>query len=565
MYFMSPSQTRQLINLNSLLDFSARLNETNDERFIINSALLSLMGKLKILRACVMLPSAKGNYDIILCKGKVSYRHSDEETSDFRFEDHTYTKAIELLKGEGFIYFLPLRYKGEILATICMGPKIENESLLDEEQRYSDLVCTIAANAIMHARSNKSLIIEKNIVEQRNLLLDTLFEIRRDFTTLLSREEILKALSYHLMGQLMISRFMLYLRDDDGKNELIINRFNTHLPDKVIDRLFSVEDSFSMNSSTLEEDIVEMLDKAKAAAVAPLTVQGEAKGLLITGKRMNDQEFSGENIQFLEALGNTALSALENERLFKEEVEKKRLENELNLALDIQKNLLPKSVPQIEGFGIAGTSRPSRHVGGDYYDFIQLPGGRLMIAIADVSGKGMPASLLMANVQASLRLLAPLDIPLVDMILRINTLLYQNTSADKFVTFFCGILDTNNSKFNYINAGHNPPLHIRADGSFSRLSEGGLILGFMDTPFDYSQGEIFIAPKESVTLYTDGVTETLDKDQNEYGEEKLINLLKDSRQNGAPAILDSIVDDVLLYSDGQAQYDDITCVVLKRD
>jgi sigma-B regulation protein RsbU (phosphoserine phosphatase) len=292
-------------------------------------------------------------------------------------------------------------------------------------------------------------------------------------------------------------------------------------------------------------------------------IQGNPKALLVIGKKMNGSEFTDENLQFIEALGNTAISTLESERLFKEEIEKKKLENELNLALDIQKNLLPKNVPNVKYFEIHGISLPSRHVGGDYYDFIKLDENRTIVAIADVSGKGMPAALLMANVQAALRVIAPLGLPLREIVQRLNKIVYLNTSSDKFVTFFMGILESEHKTFEYINAGHNPPFILHSDLHIEHLTAGGLILGFMDDPFEYEQAVVKLEQDSVICMFTDGITEALNTSNLEYGDERLQELVRDIRKFPVEEMLKIIVEDVQQFAIGTQQFDDITLIGVK--
>ena len=174
---------------------------------------------------------------------------------------------------------------------------------------------------------------------------------------------------------------------------------------------------------------------------------------------------------------------------------------------------------------LAGKSIPSRAVGGDYFDFVKLNQYETLIIIADVSGKGLPAALLMANVQAAIRVLAPLKLTLKEIINQINSLVFQNTSPDKFITFFAGILNNQKNTFTYINAGHNPPIHISKDKDVTMLTEGGLILGFLSDNFEYFVGEVSLNRGDMICMFTDGVTEAQDIHTNEYSEERLLEFV----------------------------------------
>ncbi|TAL69555.1 MAG: hypothetical protein EPN82_06910 [Bacteroidetes bacterium] len=554
--------TPVLINLESLLELSVRLNTSQDSMFILNSVLLSLMGKLKLSRASVLIPNEeKTRFTFNISKG----RYELDEIEYFEIDDF---KELEINKNpenilieNGFKFCIPVKHLNKTLAVLCFGSRYFEESLSDEEKYYTQLVAIIAGNAMQVVNDRISLVNAKTNLEHRNQLLKTMFEMSSDFTTFLSREQILKMLSYHLMGQLMVNRFAVYLCDENNCLEPIINRFEDN-PEINDSKIFGeIKNTFVLSNPESESN--KYIGNIIFQVISPMIIQGNVRGLLIIGKKMNGESYTDDNIQFIEALANTSIAALENERLFEQEIEKKRLESELELALEIQKNLLPKEIPALYNCDLAGTSIPSRLVGGDYYDFIKLNDRQLLIAIADVSGKGMPAALLMANVQASLRSLAPLNLSLIELIHRINLVVYQNTTADKFVTFFCGIFDCENKSFSYINAGHNPPFLRRKTGEFIELREGGLILGFSDEPFPYSEGNISLNKNDIILFYTDGITEAQNEIGKEFGEEKLKLVLSANISEPVQKIMNNIISEVNIHSKHTEQFDDITLIVAK--
>ncbi|UCE40827.1 MAG: SpoIIE family protein phosphatase [Candidatus Aminicenantes bacterium] len=245
------------------------------------------------------------------------------------------------------------------------------------------------------------------------------------------------------------------------------------------------------------------------------------------------------------------------------------LESELETARKIQEKLLPHEMPQLPGFEIAGTSIPSKQVGGDYFDFLDLGKGRLGIAIADVSGKGIPAALLMANLQASLHAQTMETVKVAEVANRINNLLVKSTDANMFVTFFYGLLDRNQSTFTSTNAGHNPPLLLRADQSTEHLAEGGLVLGFLPDQ-NYAQQTTILFPGDILVLYTDGITEAREPEEKKavedklFGEVRLVHVVKESASLSAREIQSAILQTVSAHTKNTPQGDDITLVVIKR-
>jgi len=246
-----------------------------------------------------------------------------------------------------------------------------------------------------------------------------------------------------------------------------------------------------------------------------------------------------------------------------------RLKQEMVTARAIQVRLLPSDEPRVLDFEVTGASIPSREIGGDYYDFLVQADDKIGIAIGDVSGKGMPAALLMSNLQASLhgQVLHPGTV--AGVVERVNNLIVRSTDPHMFATFFYGLLDARTATFTCTNAGHNPPLLLRVDGSIDELTTGGLLLGMLgDQP--YQQDTVTLAPGEVVVLYTDGITEAVGPSAEEddpdamFGEEALYEVMRQSRRLPATAIKDAILAAVTAHTSGVAQSDDITLVVIRR-
>ncbi|MBC8424722.1 SpoIIE family protein phosphatase [bacterium] len=258
-----------------------------------------------------------------------------------------------------------------------------------------------------------------------------------------------------------------------------------------------------------------------------------------------------------------------------EAVARERLEKELETARAIQERLLPHEMPSLPGFEITGASIPSLQVGGDYFDFLDLGDGRLGVAIGDVSGKGIPAALLMSNLQASLhgQVLHPGRISAV--VRRVNDLLVKSTDPHMFATFFYGLLDRGTGVFTYTNAGHNPPLLRRGDGEIVMLEAGGLPLGMLED-VDFVQDAVTIEPGDALLLFTDGITEAVgplpdgsvpeDEDTVDamFGDERLVDLLAASRGSNAFEIRETVLRAVSDHTAGVPQSDDITLVVVTR-
>ncbi len=551
------------INLESLIDLSAKLNQYNDESSILNATILSLMGKLTTLRGAVFIPSGSNSYELILHKGK---KQIDSFTTKYSFNEVIYTSSIIHLNAlTDATYFLavPLNFGGKLLALICIGKKINNENLTEEEQKYINLVSKISANALQNVKANIQLLQEKKSVEERNLLLTSLQEISKDFSSLINLEQIKNHLSYVFMGHLLVSKFSFHVKNTSGIFDTLLNRFKNPINNELLNNIIDIENITLVSKLEIDSKIKAILLDLEIELISPVIHKNELKAIFLVSKKLNG-DFTSLSFQFLESLGSIAILAIENERLIRQELDKKVLENELNLALEIQNRLLPFSIPDILNYDVYGLTLPSRFVGGDFYDFIELNNNRYFFAIADVSGKGVPASLLMANFQAALRTLVPLDLPLKELVWRLNTLIYNNTSADKFITFFCGILDFQYHSFDFINAGHNRPLFLKKNNEIIELKDGGMILGVIEKGNEYKQGKIIFDKNDILLMFTDGVVEAKNNIGEDFDDEKLVSILKAKSKENTKSLTYSIVKEIEDFTVSAPRFDDITLLAIKR-
>jgi len=231
------------------------------------------------------------------------------------------------------------------------------------------------------------------------------------------------------------------------------------------------------------------------------------------------------------------------------------------MAAEIQTGLLPREAPKVPGYGLVGSNHPCRTVGGDYYDFT-LEDQRLLLALGDVSGKGTGAALLMTVLRASVRGHWG-DPQLAEAVSRINRTVCQNVPTNKYITFFMAALDTASGKLGYVNAGHNPPLLIRANGSVERLTDGGMVLGFFES-IGYADAAVEMRPGDTLLVFSDGVTETWNPEGDEFGEDGLTDLAVRGRGLDAASLQDEILRGLERFAAGAKATDDRTLIVLKR-
>jgi sigma-B regulation protein RsbU (phosphoserine phosphatase) len=296
---------------------------------------------------------------------------------------------------------------------------------------------------------------------------------------------------------------------------------------------------------------------------APLMVKADLVGVLTVYNKREGKLFTEDDQRLLSIIASQSAQVIENARLYEEEKALFRMQEEVKLAAKIQLDLLPKESPQIPGYQIGGLSIPAQMVGGDYFDYIRSDDQRIGICLGDVSGKGLPASILMANLQATLRgqtiSCASPQICLTNS----NRLLYHCTDPEKFATLFCSVLDTETHSLKYSNAGHEPALLFSGSEPVQRLQTGGLVLGIMEH-FQFEEGTVELKPGDLLAIYSDGVVDAVNIYDEAFGEERLLKVLKNHKRESVDSIIEKIVSSVKAHAGDAPQIDDITIVVLKR-
>lgn len=583
----------------SLLEFSRLMNREDDPDRVYNAYLLSLLGKLRMTRGAVAVRGAsEGEFVIRYARGRAarligrSVRVALPESTEqiLRIDadgehDLVDDDSRRELTAVGLCYSLPVHFDTTTFAVTFLGDPFVGVGLPEWGESYAMAISAITAMAIEGVNARASLSNSNRRLERRVHRLTSLFESSRVFAARHREEaggslpeaerkhEIVHALRYTLMGEMTIARVALYLREaEGGRFRPATNLFPVEFSQEDLERLVAETGTLGAGQSDswgkgifIDESWSELWGADVRAAI-PLHSQGETEGVLLVGRRLQ-YDIDAEDLEYLGALGVLAITAIENVRLLEEMVEKERMKEELRIAWEIQQQLLPP-IPHIPGFEVAADTVPAREVGGDCYDLVALPDGRYLVTIADVSGKGVPASLLMANVQAALRALAPLDLGMPELAARVNDLIHDNTAADRFITAFLLLLDPQSGAVEYVNAGHNPPFLLAGADRERRvrgLVEGGLILGVMPTTVPYESGRLVLEPGESIVMYTDGVTEAMNDRRQEYGEDRLVDLLcRLPADCDADRLVRTVIGEVKRFVDGARRSDDITVICLRR-
>lgn len=288
---------------------------------------------------------------------------------------------------------------------------------------------------------------------------------------------------------------------------------------------------------------------------------GEIVGVL---ELLNKEEgsFDAADQDALSYISEHVALALDNARLHRELLAKERMESDLLLAHSVQRGLLPECPPKLDGLEISVAYAPSHMVGGDYYDFVPLGPGTWLTVIADVEGKGVASALVMANLQATLRTLAAHVHSLEKIVESVNDLIQADTQTRKLLSIFAGVLDHRKGALHYVNAGHVPPAVIRANGGIEKLSEGGILVGVLPRA-TYTRGYVQLQRGDIVVGYTDGITEAMDAHGNQYGLERLLNVVHRECDARAEQIVQTVLAEVNCFSRGASHEDDRVVLIVK--
>lgn len=334
--------------------------------------------------------------------------------------------------------------------------------------------------------------------------------------------------------------------------ELMANKTSILIGDPTTDPRFASQESIIMS-------------EIKSAMVVPMLDEDEVLGILYVDTNNPLHQYNNDYVHLLSTFGNIIASRLVNYNLLTERQQRQIMQRELSRAARIQHGLLPGDPPSLPGYKISGYQDQSRDVGGDLYDYAVLPSGSLLFLVADVSGKGMGAALLMSNLLAAFRMLSmESQIDLQRVVKQVSAQMHRFTAADMFATLFIALLDPSENTVKYINAGHNPPMLVTGDGSITELEPGGVMIGAFPE-MEWELKSLTMNPGDSLVTFTDGVTEATRSDDAQYGEERLRTLLKEHRSLQPADLCAEIKRQIDQFVEDAPQSDDITTLILKRD
>jgi sigma-B regulation protein RsbU (phosphoserine phosphatase) len=340
-------------------------------------------------------------------------------------------------------------------------------------------------------------------------------------------------------------------------------RISTAVRDRVLREKTSIlvrdaqlDDAFKSRMSIVEQKVHTMM-------AVPLQTNDRIIGLIYLDSPFVLREFTKEDLSLLTVMANVAAIRVESARLAEVEQAERIMKRDLSQAAEIQRRILPETAPEVPGLQLAGFNAPCRTVGGDYYGFVSYPTGHVGVALGDVSGKGMAAALMVMQFEARFRVLVEDTENPATLVVRLNKITCANCPSNRFITFFFSVLDPATGNLSFANAGHNPPIVVRTSGEVEMLDGGGPVLGVLPIA-PYSEQQARLGPGDLLVVYSDGVTEAANTGDEEFGEERLIEVLKRRRTESSDAIVSAVMESVNRFTSGAPQADDITLVVAKR-
>jgi sigma-B regulation protein RsbU (phosphoserine phosphatase) len=420
-----------------------------------------------------------------------------------------------------------------------------NEAAPKRVARQSDLLALISKVGV-------TLLASATLNETLRQIVSLVFEaVPADRCLIMMRDE----------GSEELKVAVARLRDREGEvGEIRVSR---SVMDEVIGKGRSVLTSDAQHDPRFAGSTM-TIQNIRSVLAVPLGVGEKVFGIIYADSPIAEGRFTEDHLKVLTTLASVAAIRVENARLLEEQMDRERLEQELQLASEIQQRFQPTAPPVVEGYELQGISFPCYEIGGDYYDFIEREDGRLVIALGDVSGKGTAAALLMSSLHAAVHAQASANNSLGATITAVNRYLAENIPSNRFVTLFYAELDPKTGALSFLNAGHNPPIIVHAAGTVEHLASGGLPLG-IKADAEFREGRTLLQPGDVLVIYSDGVSEAVSPTDEEFGVSRLYEVISRNMDTSAAGIRDRIEAALTKWSQGTPAADDITLVIVKRE
>jgi sigma-B regulation protein RsbU (phosphoserine phosphatase) len=551
--------------LNLVLELSARIMEAQASSLLLVD---EKSGKLKLHVSPEQRAEGKRELELKLGEGIAGWvaEHIQPVVSNRVKDDPRYCPELEERIGFSInsLICIPLLRRGRLIGVVTALNKMNGKEFDQEDlEVFSSL-----ADQIAIALDNSYLF---SRLKKKTLETETLLEVEKSLSSTLNLNELLELILDSLLKVVKFDAVAIFLTDEKkqeiehikarGFDPLLEPDLQLKIGEGVAGWAAKTKESLIVPNVEEDPRYIEARVETKSGMVVPIVSQNRTIGVFSLESNQPNA-YDHDDLELLEAFASLAAISLERARQHQEILEKRRLEEELSIAKRIQKTFLPQKEPELPGFDVSGINIPSEEVGGDYYDFIPIIENQIGIVIADVSGKGIPAALIMASVRASLIAEIRNNYAIRSIMAKVNNLLFESTASDIYVTAVYGVLDAKNRIFTFSNGGHNAPILRRADGEMKYLTEGGMALGMFENS-RYEERPLGVNPGEIIVFYTDGVTEAKNDQQEEFGTRRLKQVIDDSHQLSAAQIQENIYEAVKEFTGLSHQEDDLTMIVFK--
>jgi sigma-B regulation protein RsbU (phosphoserine phosphatase) len=546
--------------LESLLESAQLLNSSLDLDSLLRHLLRTVMGRLLVGRGLIAV----------------------EEEGSMRLAQVRGLKGLEVGRGydeaaardAGVEHVYPVGDAERPTGLLAVGRPPSGGPPAPEEEAWLRALLGLAASSIENARSHAEARRFNRELDQKVQELRALLDLVRGLTSTLEPDEVARLLVLTLTGRWAVGKYALAVCKDGHPS--VARQKGLALPaPEAVRRLAPELPEATFVADLPEGDFRESLVSQGAQVLFTLRPSATASGVLVLGARLGKLPYAESDLDFGAGLVAQAGVAFENSWHVRETLERKKIEQELELAAGIQAGLFPEFLPRVEGYDLAARNRAALWCGGDYYDVLPVEDGggerSYLFCVADVSGKGLPASLLMSTMQATLRALLGRVPSLVELATRTNELLHATTPSNKFVTAILIQVTPSTGEARYVNAGHGDCLLLRGAGAeVERLESTGLPLGMMPPDVlemlgkGYEERRVRIGDGDLLALYSDGVTEAYDEAENEWGDERLLECLRPSAAAPARDIVERVFEEIDRFAGAAPQHDDITLLILKR-
>ena len=573
----NPDFARRLSELISVNELLTALSSVQTLAEILDILLLTILGQHPCLRGAILIKSEDG-WRQEIAKG---LRNTKIPLEDFPLDGRwdTLPEFIgdpeslapehhalrQLVINDLFQFLVPIQSEGELVGLVCLGRSMFGIPS-DDKKRVLSTIAGFGGILIRNSLFRANLEQANRQLQHQLFQLNTLYEISSSFARCYEDEDAFQVLSKNLMGQFLISRCVVL--PVTGGKPLFQKGIKAHssccqtFTDQI--DLLKWQDQVRERSKIQNPCITAFMGKHKLRYALAIIGDSARHGLLLLGDRLDRKDLTPSDSEFMLSIVQQAAASLDSVALQKEALEKKRMERELQLAREIQQTLLPKGVPLVTGYELAVEMRPYNQVGGDFYDFMALSNGKLSFCLADVSGKSLPACMIMSTAQASLRALSSFSsLQPKEVIDRLNLHLCESTQSNKFVTMFYAVLDPKTHTLEYINAGHNRPILVKSDGSTTLLCDGGMMVGMFPSAC-YKVGKIHFAQRTELLIYTDGLSEVKNSDGEEYGDDRLAETFASMPDYKSLEVKKNTLIETIMGFSNNKMVDDMTLLLLRR-